>query len=466
MKRNDFALRVATCALVGALGATIAGGRAQGVAGAALFGAMAAALFCCAFARRHLDIGSGLLWGSAFAFFVWLTVFAATIAGEARHMPTVDYARTAFPQLVTDIVAFGMPAGLTLGLFDALHFTDARAAISLPRALVCGGLAGIVGGWVFGTWMERAHFFPLIAGIVGSTAPGVGVALHFAIAIVIGASFGLLFQREVLGFGSSMGYGAEYGLLWWFIGPMTLLPALTHRSIDWTAAHASTLFESLVGHVVYGAIVGLTYAAADSAWKRMFYESDPLNREPTDGGIKTLGSIYWGSLASLVGGLLFSSVMLSTGVLPRVAALFHGSSIVLGFLVHMAISVFIGATYGILFRYEAPNVSASLAWGLLYGLLWWFVGPLTLFPILLGGSFTWTSADAGAQLPSLVGHLLYGAATALVFLAIARRHLAWLAQEPRLAARETRRRRPLGTAAPALWLLFIGLGVTLTILLS
>jgi len=70
------------------------------------------------------------------------------------------------------------------------------------------------------------------------------------------------------------------------------------------------------------------------------------------------------------------------------------------------------------------------------------------------------------QLPSLVGHLLYGAATALAFLALERRHVAWLSINPRLAARVTARRRSLGTAAPAVWFFFITLVVTLPILFS
>jgi hypothetical protein len=102
----------------------------------------------------------------------------------------------------------------------------------------------------------------------------------------------------------------------------------------------------------------------------------------------------------------------------------------------------------------------------LYGAVWWFIGPLTLFPILLGGSFAWTSAEAAARLPSLVGHLLYGVATALVFLSLERRHAAWLAQDSRFAAREEHRRRPLRTSAPAVWLFFVGLAITLPVLLS
>lgn len=304
-----------------------------------------------------------------------------------------------------------------------------------------------------------------MAGIVGRNDVSVGIALNFAIAVVIGASFGLLFQREIFGLGSSVVYGVGYGLLWWFVGPLTLLPALSHRPIDWTAANAALLFGSLVGHLIYGMIVGTLYGLEDRAWKRFFYESDPLNREAF-GGFRTLGSVGRGALASLVGGTVFSVVMLATGTLTRVAALAHGTSTVLGFATHRVLSAIIGATYGYLFRYEAPDVAASLAWGLAYGAIWWFLGALTLFPILLGRPFDWSEAGAAAQFPSLVGHLLYGAALALTFLALERRHRAWLAADERLAMRETRRRRPLQTSAPAVWLLVVGLGVSLPIVLS
>ena len=460
---------VILCTIVGLLGGAIclALGLATWLTGVML-GGIYGAIFALLAAPRAATPGAGLLWGLGYALLLWLAGPAGLfpLLGAAHAMGMLDTARAHFPELLAYVLCFGVPLGLTLGTWGSLRSQPDRARFSLPRALVVGALAGVVGGWAFGRWMEQINFFLIIAGLVHSTLREVGVALHFVIAIMIGMSFGLLFQRDVRGYGSSMGWGMAYGLFWWFLGPLTLLPILQGNPLDWSYTRGSALFGSLVGHVIYGVLLGIVYAALDRLWIGFFIESDPLNREVEGPGTTTLRALGWGVVASLAGGLLFSLVMVATGALPRVAAIVGGSSPALGFVVHLVISALIGMSYGVLFRHEAPNMGSGIAWGLLYGLVWWFLGPLTLFPILLGGSFTWTATAAGAALPSLIGHLLYGAATALAFLLLERRHQDWLLLDPRIAAREARRRRPIGTPAPALWLFVLGLGVLLPIILG
>jgi hypothetical protein len=226
------------------------------------------------------------------------------------------------------------------------------------------------------------------------------------------------------------------------------------------------LFGSLIGHAVYGILLGLLYAWGNRLWVGLFIESDPLKRQAEGPGIVTLRSLAWGALASVLGGLLFSIIMVATGVLPQVAALIRGSSPLAGFAVHLVISVLIGMSYGLLFEHESPDAGSSLAWGMLYGLAWWFLGPLTLMPILLGHAVTWTMQAGDLLLPSLLGHVIYGAATGLVFFWLERQHAAWLLLDQRSAAHEERLRRPPGTPAPALWLVVLGLGVVLPIILG
>lgn len=439
---------------------------ASPLAGAAL-GAAYGAAFALLCARRADSPGAGLIWGLGYAFLLWLAVPAgvAPVLMGGAPMGMLDNARAHFPELVAYLLCFGVPLGVGLGLQGGAR-RQQHARFSLGRALVVGGFAGVLGGWAFGKWMAQVDFFPLIAGLVNSDSRMVGVTLHFVFAVIIGATFGLLFQRDVRGHGSSMGWGVGYGILWWFLGPLTILPLWQGVPIDWSFERAGELFGSLVGHVIYGLIVGLIYGAIDRLWVGFFTESDPINREPEGPGSRLLHAVRWGASAGLAGGLLFGLVMLATGALPEVAGLIGAASPVLGLLVHLVVSALIGAGYGVLFQREAPTAGAGVAWGLLYGLLWWFIGPMTTMPILLGGAFRWTVEAASALLPSLIGHLLYGAITASVFLLLERRHADWLLLDPRLAAREARRRRPVGTPAPALWLFTLGLGVLLPVLLG
>ena len=455
--------------LIGWLGGAViwAIGLASSWTGVVL-GGLYGLLFALLVARRAIDPGAGLLWGLGYALLLWLAGPAGLfpLLDGARAMGMLDTARAHFPELVAYLLCFGLPLGVTLGIFGSLSPPPGQARFSLPRALAVGGVAGVVGGWAFGKWMAQVDFFPLIAGLVDSNSVMVGMTLHFAIAVVIGASFGLLFQRDVRGLGSCLGWGLAYGIFWWFLGPLTLLPILQGSQPDWSYEQGGALFGSLVGHVIYGLLLGLVYAALDRLWVGFFYESDPINREVEGPGTRTLHSLGWGAAASLAGGLLFSVVMVTTGVLPQIANLVGGSSPVLGFVVHMVISTLIGMSYGVLFGYEASDFGSGMAWGLTYGLAWWFVGNLTLLPILLGRPFVWTTEAAAAGLPSLVGHLIYGAATACAFLLLQRRHADWLRLDPRIAAREARRQRPIGTPAPALWLFVLGLGVMLPVMLG
>src|SRR4029453_1444042 len=115
------------------------------------------------------------------------------------------------------------------------------------------------------------------------------------------------------------------------------------------------------------------------------------------------------------GGLAFGAAMAQLGVLPTVATLVGLGSSRAGFAVHMAISAVVGAGFGLMVRRMRCGPSETVFLGTAYGALWWCIGPLTLLPLALGQAPAWDVAGAQQEFPSLIGHLLYGIGTALVF---------------------------------------------------
>jgi uncharacterized membrane protein YagU involved in acid resistance len=102
-------------------------------------------------------------------------------------------------------------------------------------------------------------------------------------------------------------------------------------------------------------------------------------------------------------------------MLPTIAGLVGSSSAIVGFILHMLISIFIGVTFGLIFGSRSQTYQAGLGWGLVYGLVWWVLGPMVIMPTMMGMGLQFASAFTGPMLMSLMGHLIYGTLTGLGF---------------------------------------------------
>jgi NADH dehydrogenase len=100
------------------------------------------------------------------------------------------------------------------------------------------------------------------------------------------------------------------------------------------------------------------------------------------------------------------------------AGLIGLTSIESGIALHLLISAAAGAGYGALFRYLPGTYAAAISNGVIYGLIWWIIGPLTLSPILLGQGPSWSLNEAGTSFLNLSGHILFGGFTGLCFYAL------------------------------------------------
>ena len=140
-------------------------------------------------------------------------------------------------------------------------------------------------------------------------------------------------------------------------------------------------------------------------WKR---RSDLLVRWFT-------GAVGPGATAGLVGGLASGGAGAATSGADGLLGLELSG---LGLLFHVVLATAAGVAFGYLFRYQSRGHAALISNSLLYGLLLWIIGPLTLAPFLTGNVPTWSAADAGASFSSLIIHLLYGGITGVGCLVI------------------------------------------------
>ncbi len=104
------------------------------------------------------------------------------------------------------------------------------------------------------------------------------------------------------------------------------------------------------------------------------------------------------------------------GMLPMVAMLVGSESAGLGFFVHLVFSVVIGVGFALVFGHKAARKSSdAITWGLVYGFIWWILGPLVIMPVWLGMGLQLSLEGAQMALPSLWGHLVYGFVLGLMY---------------------------------------------------
>ncbi|MGV8851578.1 MAG: hypothetical protein ACOH1M_03290 [Rhodoglobus sp.] len=105
-------------------------------------------------------------------------------------------------------------------------------------------------------------------------------------------------------------------------------------------------------------------------------------------------------------------MMAMMGMLPTLAMMVGSESAIVGFLVHLMISIIIGLGLTVLFgNLLLTSYGRGALVGIVYGAIWWVLGPLVIMPMMLGE--TLLAIDTAALL-SLIGHMIYRVILGLV----------------------------------------------------
>jgi hypothetical protein len=124
-----------------------------------------------------------------------------------------------------------------------------------------------------------------------------------------------------------------------------------------------------------------------------------------------------GIIGGLAGGVVFGLLMQMMGMI-EIAQLVGSGSPAVGWVVHLAISSFTGASFAILLGTLAKTLVPAALVGMTYGGTWWVLGGLVAMPASLGMPVFELNATAWQ---SLMGHLLFGLVLGLVFSVLVRR---------------------------------------------
>ena len=137
--------------------------------------------------------------------------------------------------------------------------TDATAGTrALPLSVAAGAAAGLVAGIPLGIIMQATDVMPMVADLISDPSTGLGWLVHLFNSALFGAIFGVLFSRWIARPGAAIGLGLLYGIAWWVLGALVIMPAWLGMS-EMIFQLGANQWWSLLGHLLYGLLLGTLY---------------------------------------------------------------------------------------------------------------------------------------------------------------------------------------------------------------
>lgn len=136
-----------------------------------------------------------------------------------------------------------------------------------------GIIGGLIAGVIFGIMMQfmtvstpegtEMPMMAMVAQVVRSESIFVGWLYHLFNSAVIGGIFGWLLGKRIHSYGSGFSWGALYGVAWWILGGLILMPILLGMNAfaPLMGPMRPVAMGSLMGHLLYGLVLGGVYVA-------------------------------------------------------------------------------------------------------------------------------------------------------------------------------------------------------------
>jgi uncharacterized membrane protein YagU involved in acid resistance len=128
----------------------------------------------------------------------------------------------------------------------------------MGMSVAAGAAAGLVAGIPLGIIMQATDVMPMVADLISDPSTGLGWLVHLFNSALFGAIFAVLFSRWIARPGAAIGLGLVYGIAWWVLGALVIMPAWLGMS-EMIFQVGGDQWWSLLGHLLYGLLLGALY---------------------------------------------------------------------------------------------------------------------------------------------------------------------------------------------------------------
>ncbi|KTD64537.1 hypothetical protein [Legionella spiritensis] len=134
----------------------------------------------------------------------------------------------------------------------------------VSRCLWQGAISGIIAGIVFAFFLYMGGMLETLGSMINMPTKTGGFLVHAIVSIVSGIAFVLIFGWLIHSWAWAIIMGLLFGFGMWVAGPMTFLPYFSAGEplfSKWNIAAIQQNIPPLVGHLVYGFVLGVVYYA-------------------------------------------------------------------------------------------------------------------------------------------------------------------------------------------------------------
>lgn len=126
-------------------------------------------------------------------------------------------------------------------------------------------------------------------------------------------------------------------------------------------------------------------------------------------------NIWMGIISGVLAGIIFGFIMIKTGAFDEFAELLGRMNAFSVFLMHILYTAVLGVIFAIAFYQVGTDFFHCIMGGIVYGVIWWFLGNLTIAPLMMGYSVSWDYQTMLEAFPMLIGYLVFGLSLGIIY---------------------------------------------------